>query len=238
MSNSPQDKTPNRNPQSTSTRVEDASNNYYSDSYPRSPRDSHNRSNSLLLFLLGVVTTALLGAIGVGLYLFNQKSQQAPAPTAIVPSPDAPSPTSPSPAATTQPTTTSALPAPRTLGLQANQPNGSTLRLTQVSFAEDSIVATLAVTNGYKEPIKLNGSDDMVITDSLGNVYSLAAPPDNSEITIQPGTTLKGQFVFKGRIAPNANSFTLTTNSKFGNSATFSTNPKFVISNIPVQGGG
>lgn len=133
-------------------------------------------------------------------------------------------------------TDTAPLPAPQTLNLQVNHANGSVLRLTQVSFGEDNITTNLAATNGYKDAIKLNKSDDMVLKDSLGNQYNLAAPPDNPEITIQPGTTLKGQFVFKGRIAPSANSITLTTNSKFGTSAEFSITPELVIANIPVQG--
>lgn len=76
----------------------------------------------------------------------------------------------------------------------------------------------------------------MIITDSLGNKYNLAAPPDNPEITIESGTTLKGKFVFRGRIAPNANAMTLTTNSKFGNDASFSVKPEFNFGNIPIQG--
>ncbi|KAM3098509.1 hypothetical protein ACKFKG_05625 [Phormidesmis sp. 146-35] len=196
---------------------------------------TRNSGNGLRGFLYGILFTALIGIGGAAYFFLNQRR---PAATEVV--------TPPTAAVSPQPTTTAApsppaasvdsgsLPAAQTLNLQANHPNGSTLRLTQLTFAEDSITASIAITNGYKEAIKLNGSDDMLVSDSLGNQYNLAAPPENSEITIQPGTTLKGQFVFKGRIAPGNNTVTLTTNSKFGNDAAFSTSPKFVLSNIPI----
>jgi hypothetical protein len=197
---------------------------------------THNGGNGLRGFLYGILFTVLIGIGGAAYYLLNQRrpiaTEGASAPTAVSPQPSAtPSPSSP----TAQPDNAQ-LPAAQTFNLQVNHPNGSTMRLTQLTFAEDSITASLAITNGYKEAIKLNGSDDMVISDSLGNQYNLAAPPDNSEITIQPGTTLKGQFVFKGRIAPSTNAITLTTNSKFGTDATFSVSPKFVFSSIVIGG--
>ncbi|MBE7385259.1 MAG: OmpA family protein [Leptolyngbya sp. SIO1E4] len=42
----------------------------------------------------------------------------------------------------------------------------------------------------------------MVIVDSAGNQYNLAAPPNNEEVRIDPGTTLEGRFVFSGHLAP------------------------------------
>ncbi len=116
-----------------------------------------------------------------------------------------------------------------------NHANGTTARLTQISFAEDSITASLTVTNGYASEIRLNASHDMVITDNFGNQYNLAEPPSNEFIIIAPGNTIKGQFVFKGHVAPGANSLTLTTNSKFGDTQDFSINPKISF-DIPLQG--
>ncbi|MGV0027641.1 hypothetical protein [Phormidesmis priestleyi] len=199
-------------------------------------KPTHNNGNGLRGFLYGILFAALIGIGGAAYYFLNQRrpvaTEGASAPIVVSPQPNTAA--SPSPPAA-QPDNAQ-LPAAQTLNLQVNHPNGSTMRLTQLTFAEDNITANLAITNGYKAAIKLNGSDDMVISDSLGNQYNLAAPPDNSEITIQPGTTLKGQFVFKGRIAPGTNAITLTTNSKFGTDATFSVSPKFVFSSIPLGG--
>ncbi|MER3435451.1 MAG: hypothetical protein C4288_19125 [Leptolyngbya sp. ERB_1_1] len=196
--------------------------------------DQNRSSNGFFSFLLGVAVMAIAGGT---FYFFNQRQATAPttapisnAPTTVAPaSPSSQSPNTSLPA-------TEALPPAPSVNLQVNHPNGSTARLTQLTFGDDNITASLAVTNGYKESIKLNGSDDLVITDNFGNQYNLAAPPENAEINIAPGTTLKGQFVFKGRLAPNASSLTLTTNSKFGTDANFSQTPKMVF-NIPLQGG-
>jgi hypothetical protein len=79
----------------------------------------------------------------------------------------------------------------------------------------------------------------LVMIDNFGNQYNLAAPADNADIEIAPGTTLKGQFVFKGRLAPNASSLTLITNKEYGSGATssrYSQTPKIVF-NILLQGG-
>jgi hypothetical protein len=220
-------------------------NNQVSDRpYKVASSSERSNNNGILIFLLGVLTTTLLAVVAGGLYFFVLRPQPATPPTAqpaIDPAGTNPAqsnaPTAPEPSPASPQTTQPAgdLPTPQTLNLQINHANGSTMRLTELSFNEDSIVATLSITNGYKEPIKLNASEDMVISDSLGNSYSLAAPPDNSEITIQPGTTVKGQFVFRGRFAPTANTVTLTTNSKFGGDAIFSRNPKMVFANIPVR---
>jgi hypothetical protein len=77
----------------------------------------------------------------------------------------------------------------------------------------------------------------MVIADNLGNQYNLAEPPNNEDIRIDPNTTLKGKFVFNGRIAPGATAITLTTNNKYGRSENHSNNPKITF-NIPLQGEG
>ncbi|BAU15293.1 unknown protein [Leptolyngbya sp. NIES-3755] len=197
--------------------------------------DQKRSSNGCLPFLLGVGVMAITGG---SIYLFTQRQATAPttspianAPTTVAPA----SPQSPTQSPTSPPPTDTLPPAP-TVNLQVNHPNGSTARLTQLTFGEDNIAASIAVTNGYKEAIKLNGSEDFVITDNFGNQYNLATPPENAEINIAPGTTLKGQFVFKGRLAPNTTSITVTTNSKFGTDATFSTTPKIVF-NVPLPGG-
>lgn len=176
---------------------------------------------------------------GAGFYFFMQRQATAPTVSPLANAPTTVAPASPSPQApNTSPTTTpaAALPPAPTVNLQVNHPNGSSARLTQLTFNEDSITAYLSITNGYKDAIKLNSNEDFVITDNFGNPYNLAVPPDNPEINIAPSTTLKGQFVFKGRIAPNVSSLTITTNQKSGTDATSSISPKLVL-NVPIQGG-
>ncbi len=176
---------------------------------------------------------------GGALYFFTQRQSAPESPTASAPVASPTSAPAQAPTTATSPTPsadTGPLPAPLSLNLQANHPNGSTLRLTQVTFNEDNIAVNLSVTNGYKSEIRLNQSDDFILTDNFGNQYNLAAPAQNEKITIAPSTTLKGQFVFIGRLAPNATSLSLTTNNKFGGNESYSVAPKFTL-NIPVQGG-
>ena len=127
------------------------------------------------------------------------------------------------------------LPANQTLDLQANHANGSVIRLKKISFQDDSTIADLAITNGYKNEIRLNNNRDMLLRDNLGNIYNLATVPQNPEVKIPPGQTLTGKFVFLGRISPQANSLTLATNDKYGLNADYATRPKMLISAITVE---
>lgn len=110
---------------------------------------------------------------------------------------------------------TNSLPPTQTYDLQVNK-DSVVARLTQISFAEDSIIATIAVTNGSKNVIQLNAQDDMYLEDNLydRNKYNVSVPPDNPTIQVQPGTTLKGQFVFIGRVAPQATKLAIRMNYK------------------------
>ncbi|MDZ4875603.1 MAG: hypothetical protein CLLPBCKN_004999 [Chroococcidiopsis cubana SAG 39.79] len=206
-------------------------------------------NNGILVFLLGVVSTLLLVVlVGGGLYIFTQQRSTQSA-TNLIPSNNepqsiaAPPPTQAetSTTAANPPTATTAidpsLPAPQTLSLQVNHANGTTARLTGITFSDDHITADLSVTNGHRNGIRLNNSHDMVIADNLGNQYNLVEPPNNEDIRIDPNTTLKGKFVFNGRIAPGATTLTLTTNNRFGGNENFSNNPKMTF-NIPLQGEG
>jgi len=79
-------------------------------------------------------------------------------------------------------------------------------RLTKISFGENSIIVTMAITNGRKEVVRLNVKDGMYLEDNKSSYvrYNLLSPSNNTEIMIKPGTTLKGQFVFVGWLAPGA----------------------------------
>ena len=115
--------------------------------------------------------------------------------------------------ATTQ-QATGPLPPQQTYDLQQNTEQGIVLRLSKITFTEDSIIVDLAVTNGTKQVIRLNGYDDMFVSDDLGNTYRLVEPPDNPRISIDPRATLQGQFVFIGRLAPRTRFLNLTTNDR------------------------
>ena len=93
-------------------------------------------------------------------------------------------------------------------------------RLTKITFGEDSIIVTMAITNGSKEVVMLNGKDGMYLYDNYGQRYNLLPPSNNTQIMIKPGTTLKGQFVFVGWLQPKANHLELHSTIYEGSSIT------------------
>ena len=101
-------------------------------------------------------------------------------------------------------------------------------RLTKITFGEDSIIVTLAITNGSKEVVMLNGKDGMYLYDNYGQRYNLLPPSNNTQIMIKPGTTLKGQFVFVGWLQPKAKYLGLHSTIYEGSSIT-------LFNNIPIK---
>jgi hypothetical protein len=211
---------------------------------------SNQGGGALKGFLAGMVLMVVLGLVGASWFFLRRPAQEATvtapdssaAPEAVEADPVTADPATadPSQAADTPQSTLSTdavnnqvavgnLPPAQTLDMQINHPNGSTARLTSISFTESSIVADLTVTNGHDRTIELNRNDGMVVTDSAGNQYNLAAPPDNEDIQIEPGTTLEGQFVFMGRVAPGISDLSVITNNEFGGDQDFTTVPKFVL---------
>lgn len=127
------------------------------------------------------------------------------------------------------------LPKDRELDLQANHPNGTVLRVTKVSFKEDSTVLDFAVTNGYKYAIKL-AQGGMQLRDNLGNQYNLSPPQANADIEVAPNSTIKGNLTFLGRVSPKADNLTLTTNYRYGNRTNeYDRTPTIVIDKIPAE---
>ncbi len=129
----------------------------------------------------------------------------------------------------------SSMPKDKELDLQANHPNGTVLRVTKVSYNDDSIVLDFSVTNGHKYQIKL-AQGGMQIKDNGGNQYNLSPPQANPDIEIEPNSTIKGTLTFLGRISPKADSLTLTTNHKYGSRTNeYDRTPTMVIDRIPAE---
>lgn len=92
-------------------------------------------------------------------------------------------------------------------------------RLTKITFGEDSIIVTMAITNGSKEVVMLNGKDGMYLYDNYNQRYNLLPPLNNTQIMIKPGTTLKGQFVFVGWLQPKANNLRIYSTINYDGSS-------------------
>ena len=102
-------------------------------------------------------------------------------------------------------------------------------RLTKITFGEDSIIVTMAITNGSKEVVILNGKDGMYLYDNKNQRYNLLPPSNNTQIMIKPGTTLKGQFVFVGWLQPKAN------NLRIYSTINYSSYSIALFDNIPIN---
>lgn len=145
---------------------------------------------------------------------------------------DAPTVDGTSPRST--PTGAAKAPVSQDVDLQANHPNGTVLRLSNITFSQDSIAVSLSVTNGHKDEIRLN-DHAMLLRDNLGNRYNLSPPPQNPDVRVPSGNTLDGKFIFLGRLNPAATSLTLTTNDRYGGNSDYTNQPKITINEILVR---
>lgn len=189
-------------------------------------------------FFLGVIFTLLLiGGVGIWFLFTNEKAKQILSEqvnqTVVDNLPKTVDNTTPSkPSITsktslTQSSQVSALPTGKALNVQATHPNGTVGRLTKISFTKDSTKVEMSATNGSKNTVELNNNGrGMVLVDDLGKEYNLAAPATNPDVEILPGTTLKGEFVFIGKVSPGAKFLNLITNNPLGGNENLSQIPK------------
>lgn len=95
------------------------------------------------------------------------------------------------------------------------------MRVTGVTLGEDSTALNIAITNGQRQPIQIDLEKNVTLYDrkekvgSSDNKYLLSLPQDISQIQIEPGTTMTGQFVFIGRLSPEANFILLSIVIKY-----------------------
>ena len=160
-----------------------------------------------------------------------QEPAPSPAPNTPTPTPiqtqsPKPSPTQTSLEVAQKPT--NYLPPAQTYDLRVIT-NQLWRRLTKITFGEDSIIVTMAITNGSKEVVILNGENSMYLYDNYGQRYNLLPPFNNTQIMIKPGTTLKGQFVFVGWLQPKAN------NLRISSTINYSSNSITLFDNIPIN---
>ena len=117
------------------------------------------------------------------------------------------------------------------LNLQTNHASGSVLRVTGVRFEPDHIAVAMAFTNGsdYEQELNQYSHNNFVLRDNLGNVYNLSAPPNNGDVAVPAGQSLNGEFVFLGRLHPDATQLTVVTNEEHGSAQDTARDPKMSI---------
>ena len=160
-----------------------------------------------------------------------QEPAASPAPNTPTPTPiqtQSPKPISTQTSLEVAQKPTNSLPPAQTYDLRVIT-NQLWRRLTKITFGEDSIILTMAITNGSKEVVMLNGKDGMYLYDNYNQRYNLLPPSNNTQIMIKPGTTLKGQFVFVGWLQPKAN------NLRLYSTINYSSNSIILFDNIPIN---
>ncbi|MEO1377889.1 MAG: hypothetical protein AAFW70_27140 [Cyanobacteria bacterium J06635_10] len=187
-------------------------------------------------FFLGVIfTLVVISGAGIWFLFTNKKAKQILSEQVnqtvvdnLPKTADEATPSKPtSNTSLTQSSQVSALPTGKTLNVQATHPNGTVGRLTKISFTKDNTKVEMSATNGSKNTVELNNNGrGMVLVDDLGKEYNLAAPATNPDVEILPGTTLKGEFVFIGKVSPGAKFLNLMTNNQLGGNETLSQIPK------------
>ncbi|MEM7555384.1 MAG: hypothetical protein AAF378_15045 [Cyanobacteria bacterium P01_A01_bin.84] len=206
--------------------------------------ENNQKKNGCGVFLLGAMFSAVV-IVGAGIWFFvtNRQAQQILSQQVNqiaeknLPATDE-NTSSQKPQETTVPSKTNVvktskintLPTGKTLNVQGSHPNGTQGRITKISFTKNSAIVKMEVTNGSKNTIELNHQGKgMVLIDDLNNQYKLAVPTDNPDLEILPGTTLKGEFIFPGKISPETKSLNLITNDKFGGNEDLSQIPKIIF---------
>ena len=191
-------------------------------------------------FLLGVIfTLVLITGASIWFFLSNKQAQQILSEqinqtvadklpeTETVDNASKSKPSVTSNTSVTESSQVSAVPTAKPLNVQATHPNGTVGRLTKISFTKDDSKVEMSVINGSKNTIELNNNGEgMVLVDDLGKQYSLAAPASNPDLEILPGTTLKGEFIFIGKVSPQTKFLNLITNHQSGGNETLSQIPK------------
>lgn len=192
--------------------------------------ENNLKRNGCGSFLLGVIfTIVLITGAGIWFFLTNKQAQQILSEqiNQTVDNTYESKPSVIGNISVTESSQVNAVPTGKTLNVQATHSNGSVGRLTKISFTKDNSKIEMSVTNGSKNTIELNNnSKGMILVDDLGKQYSLAAPATNPEVEILPGTTLKGEFIFIGKVSPRAKFLNLITNHQSGGDEILSQIPK------------
>lgn len=113
---------------------------------------------------------------------------------------------------------------------QVNHPNGSTVRVTGVTFGERATDVQVEVVNGHPREIRLaSGATSTRLQDPSGRVYPLVPAAANPDLSVPSGQTLRGTLRFAGRVAPDVPRLALQFNADYGGDDTYATRPRVRI---------
>ena len=133
------------------------------------------------------------------------------------------------------------LPQNVALDLEQRHPNGTYVHVTGVSFTRNSISVAVEVINGSLDQVELNDKR-IYLLDSVGNGYNFVPPPENPNLQIARGATLRGSLTFLGPVDRRAtvlslrvNVYRATDTVDIASEYKYATAPAFQIDGITVR---
>ena len=119
--------------------------------------------------------------------------------------------------------------------VQANHANGSSLRVTGVTFDETGTSVQVEAVNGHDGEIKLSGStsDPAHLADETGRTYPLVPPQANPDLSVREGQALRGTLRFAGRVPASVRRLTLAFNAEYGGDQDYASSPRLTL-DIPI----
>ncbi|HEX8385591.1 MAG TPA: hypothetical protein VF576_05385 [Rubricoccaceae bacterium] len=116
-------------------------------------------------------------------------------------------------------------------GAQANHANGSTLRVTGVTFGEATVSVGVEAVNGHDASISLSSrsTDPARLMDERGRTYPLVPPTSNPDLDIAEGQVLRGTLHFAGRVPAGVGRLTLHINQEYGGDTDYARDPRLAI---------
>ena len=108
-----------------------------------------------------------------------------------------------------------------------------------LTFEDQQTRASVIVETQDVETTGLNSGDGTYLIDDLGNRYRLIPEPGNDRVDVSANSTLTADFLFAGRIAPQASNVTLFVNDEVndGFDARMRVFPSFVFGPFTVTAG-
>lgn len=115
--------------------------------------------------------------------------------------------------------------------VQANHANGSSVRVTGVTFGDTGTSVQVEAVNGYANAIKLSAStgDPTHLADETGRTYPLVPPAANPDLSVAPGQVMRGTLRFAGHVPASVRRLTLGFNARYGSESESASNPRLSL---------
>ena len=116
-------------------------------------------------------------------------------------------------------------------GVQANHANGSSVRVTDVTFGDTGTSVQIEAVNGHDREIKLSASTGgpTHLADETGRTYPLVPPAANPDLSVAAGQVMRGTLQFAGHIPASTRRLTLGFNTRYGSASESASNPSISL---------